>query len=221
MPISSSTAHPWHVVVPVRGGLAGKTRLVNIEGRPLNEADRVELAGAMAADTITAAVDSACGPVWVLTADPDTATLATRRGAGTIHDPGGGLNAALTSALAGIGSEFGVVVLLGDVPAARGPDLTEAVALGQRAGRAFVPDWEGTGTTLVAFSARERDRAVLAFGAGSARRHTDLGLLPIGLHLDRLRCDVDTPQAWDRALRLGLGPATAATRERLLARAGQ
>lgn len=214
-------ANRWHIVVPVRGGLAGKTRLVGIEGHALSELDRVELAGAMAEDTVAAALESGCGPVSVLTADPDTASMAARLGAGSVDDLGGGLNVALSAALTGIEPGVGVVVLLGDVPAVRGADIAEALVLGEPAGRAFVPDWEGTGTTLVAFSAHERDRTMLGFGVGSARRHTDLGLAPIGAHLHRLRCDVDTPSAWERALALGLGPATAAARHRLLDRAGQ
>lgn len=220
MSTSAVALAPWHVIVPVRGGLAGKTRLGSIEGHPLTEVDRVALAGAMAADTIAAALESACGPVSVLTADSGAATLASQLGATTIDDPGGGLNSALRAALTRIEPGVGIVVLLGDVPAARATDIAEAVALGDCAGRAFVPDWEGTGTTLVVLDARSRDPSALGFGAGSARRHADLGLEPIGVHLDRLRCDVDTPQAWDRALGLGLGPVTAAARDRLLAPAG-
>lgn len=221
MPTSAVTQAPWHVIVPVRGGLAGKTRLVSIEGHLLTEADRVELAAAMAADTIAAAVASACGPVSVLTSDPVTVDLASRLGAAGIDDSGGGLNAAVGAALTRIEPGVGVMVLLGDVPAVRGGDIAEVAAVGHSVGRAFVPDWEGTGTTLVAVSAGARDRALLGFGAGSARRHADLGLVSIGVHLDRLRCDVDTPQAWDRALSLGLGPVTAAARDRLLERGGQ
>lgn len=221
VPPHPAPANRWHLVVPVRGGLAGKTRLVSIEGRSLSDPDRVQLAGAMAADTVAAAVASGCGPVSVLTADPDTATMATHLGAGTIEDLGGGLNQAVGAAADRVEPGVGLVVLLGDVPAVRGVDIATATVLGEEEGRAFVPDWEGTGTTLVAFSARERDRVRLGFGVGSAQRHTQLGLVAIGEHLDRLRCDVDTPRAWERALALGLGPATTAARLRLLGRTGQ
>lgn len=208
-------------MVPVRGGLAGKTRLVSIEGRPLSEPERVQLAAAMAADTVTAALRSGCGPVSVLTADPETAVMATRLGAGVMDDVGGGLNAALRVALARVEPGVGVAVLLGDVPAVRGVEVAAALVLGERHKRVLVTDWEDTGTTLVAFSADARDGVHLGFGTGSAQRHQALGLVPVGDYLERLRCDVDTPIAWDRARTLGLGPATTAARDGLLRRARQ
>ena len=206
-------------MVPVRGGLAGKSRLVSIEGHRLSEPDRVQLAAAMAADTVASAVRSGCGPVSVLTADPETAVMATRLGAGVMHDGGGGLNAALSVALARVEPGVGLAVVLGDVPAVRGVDIAAALVLGEQHGRAFVPDWEETGTTLVAFSADARDGVSLGFGTGSAQRHRGMGLVPVGERLDRLRCDVDTPLAWERARTLGLGPATTAARDGLLRRA--
>ncbi|NLW98772.1 MAG: 2-phospho-L-lactate guanylyltransferase [Actinomycetales bacterium] len=210
------TADRWHVLVPVRGGRAGKTRLREIESQPLTGSDRTALAAAMAADTVSAALAADCGPVSVVTAAAETAAWVTRLGARVVADSGGGLNAALGTALEGVDAGMGAVVLLGDLPAVLGADIAEALALAGATGPAFVPDWEGTGTTLAAFPVHGRADVTLAFGTGSARRHAELGLTPVGLSLDRLRCDVDTPKAWDRAVRLGLGPATADVRRRLL-----
>lgn len=181
---------------------------------------------AMAADTLAAALEARCGPVCVLTADASVSALARSLGAETLRDRGRGLNAELYAALTHPGPDTGVAVLLGDLPAARGDDLREVLRLvmaqpaaphSAPAPGAYLPDWEGTGTALVAFAPGVGERAV-AFGAGSARRHHELGLAPVGLDLARLRCDVDTPAAWDLAVELGLGAATAAARTRLLAR---
>lgn len=215
--VSRPSAVPsWQIVVPVRGGTVGKTRLTAIEGRRLSVVERRELALAMAADTVRAAVASGCGPVSVLTADEAVAAMARSCGADVLTDAGQGLNAELYASLTPLQHGTGVAVLLGDVPAARGDDLREALRLAQGVGRAYLPDWEGTGTALVAFAPEVADRA-FAFGPESARRHRELGLAEVGLGLARLRCDVDTPRAWERAAGLGLGEATSAVRHRLLA----
>lgn len=218
-PVSLPATSPdrWQIVVPVRGGLVGKSRLHSIEGQPLSETDRMELAAAMAADTVSAALAADVGPVAVLTADPAVVEAVTDLGARTLPDHGTGLNAELEGALAQVPSSWGAIALLGDLPALRPPDLRAAVGQVAAAGRAYVLDWEETGTTLVGYAPGETERH-LAFGPASGARHAGLGLAPIGAALERLRCDVDTPQAWQRAMALGTGPATAAARERILAR---
>lgn len=228
MPVvsSSRTAPGWRIIVPVRGGSAGKTRLTRIEGRPLSDVDRVALALAMAQDTVAAALASDCGPVWVLTADTHVAAIAVRMGASVVHDDGGGLNAELIRAAreltdAATTGRADLAFLLGDLPALRPDDLRAALAQAGSPGRgrAYVPDWEGTGTALVTID-RATGPVRLAFGPDSARRHADLGLTAVGLQLERLRCDVDTPEAWERAVALGLGPMTAAARTGVLTRDG-
>ena len=222
---SERAPHPgstrWRIVVPVRGGPVAKTRLTRIEGRELSPSERVELALAMALDTVAAARDSGCGPVTVRTADPRTATVFRQEGVAVSMDGGGGLNAeiaaAATESATGDGITSGVVVLLGDLPALRADDVRDALAevVSLEASHAYVPDREGTGTTLVAVRPPETPLP-LAFGPGSAHRHSELGFVAVGAALTRLRCDVDTPDGWERALALGLGPASTRVRAALL-----
>lgn len=211
---SPAVASTWHVIVPVRGGRGGKSRLTDLDGRPLTEDDRVGLALAMAADTVAAAVASGCGPVHVVTADAVVSGALSARGAEIVPDQGRGLNAELLAAAESIPLQDGVLILLGDVPTVLAADLQEVIDDIRQVAAGFVPDWEGTGTALLGW-APGAERPALAFGTGSAARHESLGFSPVGLGLDRLRCDVDTPAAWARAVRLGLGPATAAASERI------
>lgn len=218
--VSSSLDQPaWQVLVPVRGGAVGKSRLTSIEGRRLTDPQRRDLALAMAHDTVSAAVAAGRGPVAVLTADATVVTLAADCAATTITDRGRGLNAELSSAAASFGRAWAVCVLLGDLPSLRPEDLGEALDLaGDLSGAGIVvPDREGTGTTLIASPPPAVEQLSFRFGPGSAQRHQRAGLRPAGLHLQRLRADVDTADGWAEAVRLGLGPATSALRHRLLA----
>ena len=207
----------WRIIVPVRGGMAGKTRLTSVEGRPLSESDRADLAFAMASDTVTAAIASGLGPVSVLTGDVGTARRLALLGAMPRSDQRRGLNAEIDVVLRDLPPDDGALVLLGDLPAVTGPDLRAAVVEVGAGEGAYVPDRDGVGTAMVGYAPQTHLR-VVAFGADSARRHDELGLTPIGAELTRLRCDVDTSTAWDEAVGLGLGSATAAARERLLGR---
>jgi 2-phospho-L-lactate guanylyltransferase len=75
------------------------------------------------------------------------------------------------------------------------------------AGRGFVPDHDASGTTLLAASAGLA--LAPSYGVGSQASHAGSGAveLPAG---PGLRLDVDTPADLEAALRLGVGPATAA-----------
>lgn len=204
--------------MPVRGGLGAKTRLTSVEGRDLTEEQRARLAAAMSADTVAAAVASGVGQVHVLTGDGPVREMAGLLGAQVRDDHGTGLNSELIRATTELGACSPVAVLLGDLPTLTPQDLRQALAAaleGDPPG-CFVADWEGTGTALVALPVAVTPMP-LAFGPGSARRHRDRGLRSIGTELIRLRTDVDTPQAWSRAVSLGLGPATSTLRAELLA----
>ncbi len=214
MSLHSDQPH-WRLIVPVRGGALGKSRLTSIEGHPLTEPDRRDLMMAMAADTVAAAVASGCGPVGVLTADGLVADLARSLGADVVIDQGRGLNPELYAALAPVAPASGVAVLLGDLPAARAEEVREVLRQAESVRGAYVSDWEGVGTALVAYAPGLAERA-FAFGLGSTQRHRELGLTPVGVGLPGIRCDVDTPAAWERSVGLGLGAATSAVRARLL-----
>jgi 2-phospho-L-lactate guanylyltransferase len=187
VPDSRPNAH-FTVVIPVKGTDAAKSRL----------AATPELARAIAQDTVAAAL--AVAPVIVVTA----ASERDFPGATVIADPGGGLDAAIA---AGITSATGhVAVLLGDLPALLPDELAAALAVAETLERSFIPDADGTGTTLIASTT---DHAP-AFGSGSAARHRAAGYVEIELSPDSgLRRDVDTREQLE-SLRERLGPKTRA-----------
>ena len=194
----------WHVVIPVKGGPDAKSRLRAPDG-----VDRLVLARALAIDTVTAAAE-AVGPrhVVVVTSDAEVLQAVASLGVATLADPGRGLNQAVDAALGDLPSDQPAAVLLGDVPALRPPDLRAALVAGDASERWFVPDAEGTGTVLLGAHSAAAVRP--GFGTGSAARHESDGSTRLALDLDRLRRDVDDEASLGEALRLGVGPHTAA-----------
>jgi 2-phospho-L-lactate guanylyltransferase len=171
--------------------------------------DRLALARAIALDSVTAVHEcQAVRRLVVVTSDP--VVRASVAGYGDIvADPGGGLLPAIEAGLHHVPSHAEpVAVLLADVPALTADVLSHALAACGRHESAFVPDLEGTGTVLL--TSRGEHRLHPAFGVGSADRHEAGGAVRLDLDLPRLRRDVDTWQALQQALTLGVGPATRA-----------
>jgi 2-phospho-L-lactate guanylyltransferase len=89
--------------------------------------------------------------------------------------------------------------------------LTAALRAAQQAGpsrRSFVADAAGTGTVLLA--ATPVAGLEPCFGVGSAAAHMASGAVALDGPWSSLRRDVDTAADLAGALRLGLGPRTAA-----------
>jgi 2-phospho-L-lactate/phosphoenolpyruvate guanylyltransferase len=195
----------WTLVLPVKHAELAKSRLATPAG-----VDRVALARAIALDSLRAVVEcTAVGRLVVVTSDP-VVSAAAARGAEVVADPAAGLLGAVHAGVVHVRAQGAdpLAVLLADVPALRPPDL--AVAL-DRCGEhpaAFVPDAEGTGTVLLA--ATVPARLLPAFGPRSAARHEAGGAVRLDLDLPSLRRDVDTWEALQQALTLGVGPRTAA-----------
>jgi 2-phospho-L-lactate guanylyltransferase len=195
-------------VVPVkRLGLA-KSRLYAV-GRPRPEHE--ELALSLALDTVAAALRAAeVARVVVVTDDPAAAAAVRALGAVVVPDePDAGLNPALTHgalAAARLGPGDGVALLSADLPALRPDELSAALrATGERA---FVPDADGTGTTLLATAAGIP--VLPRYGPASAAAHRATGAVELAGDWPSLRHDVDTAADLRTAASLGLGPATAA-----------
>lgn len=209
-----TTPPDWHLVVPVKGGSAAKSRLHPPAGVP-----RAALALALARDCLTACAEGMPrGRLFVVTSDPTVGAMADALGARVVPDPGDGLDAAVRAGRDAVGSGAAtgtsrdvapsVAVLLGDLPALRSGDLRAALGAAAAYPLAVVPDAAGTGTVLLTALAAQ----VLepAFGAGSAARHVESGHHRLELDLPRLRTDVDDDRDLAAALELGVGPATAA-----------
>jgi 2-phospho-L-lactate guanylyltransferase len=198
------------VVVPVKRLGVAKSRLYAV-GRPRPEHE--ELALSLALDTVGAALRTpSVARVVVVTDDPAAAAAVSAAGAVVVPDePDAGLNPALAHGAgraARLGPADGVALLSADLPALRPAELDAALAAAAGFPRAFVPDADGTGTTLLATAP---GLPVLPrYGRGSAAAHRDTGAVELGGEWPSLRHDVDTAADLAAAAELGLGPATAA-----------
>ena len=196
----------WTLVIPVKPAASGKSRL-DVPG-----VDRIGLARAIALDTVEAAAAClAVARVLVVTADPETAhAVRTIDGVDVVADTSDGLRAAIALGLDTAGEGTDRAVLLGDLPALDPVELAHALALASSAGRTFVPDADGVGSSLA--TARARLPFAPRFGADSAAAHRAAGFAELVLPPDwGLRRDVDTREHLDEAAARGaLGPRTAA-----------
>jgi 2-phospho-L-lactate guanylyltransferase len=209
----------WSLVVPVKVLAQAKSRLTG-----LADDSRSKFALAMAADTIAAVARAdTVGAVVVVTDDPEIGEVAAGLGAIVLADtPQAGLNEALAHG-AGYSEQRwpdrGRAGLAGDLPALRPGELTAALAAAARVGVAFVPDAEGTGTTL--YAAAPGAPFAPQFGPASRDRHLAAGAVELGagdLSTGELgtgegvglRRDVDTIDDLRAAAKIGLGPRTQA-----------
>jgi 2-phospho-L-lactate guanylyltransferase len=201
----------WIVVIPVKAIGLAKSRLAG----DVAPETRAALARAFALDTIEAA--AACTVVDRVVAVGDEIELgALLAGRAEVVDEGPrtGLTAAIRRGIdhARAAGPVPIAVLLGDLPALTAAALESGLVAAARHPLAFVPDLDGTGTTLATAGAGRPFEP--AFGDGSAARHTaagfiDLALAEPGSIGTALRRDVDTIEALEAALVEGVGVHTA------------
>jgi 2-phospho-L-lactate guanylyltransferase len=192
----------WTAVLPVKRLSAGKSRLRGALPRTAHR----DLALAVALDTVAAV--AACPLVHrlvVVTDDPLVRAATTTLGAAALPDPPTHtLNTAFTAA-AELASGGAVVALTADLPALRPEELAAALRAAEAYPRSFVPDAEGTGTTMLAARGVPLDPH---FGLESAAAHAASGAARLAGDWPSLRRDVDTPANLSEAALLGLGPRT-------------
>lgn len=193
----------WAIVLPVKRLASAKTRL------QVDPDVRIELALAMAADTVRAA--KACPLIEVVIAvsdDPAAAPLLRALGAVVVPDqPDAGLNPALRhgAAVSEVPAGVGIAAIAADLPSLRPDELADLLAAANDRGSAVVADAAGGGTTL--FAAEAVDRFRPQFGPDSRARHVAGGAVDLTDTAGRtLRCDVDTLADLVVADALGLGP---------------
>ncbi|WP_350348603.1 2-phospho-L-lactate guanylyltransferase [Agromyces sp. G08B096] len=205
----------WTVVVPVKAPGRAKTRLAP----HVPPAAREALAEAFAADAIDAALaaDRVERVVVVGSGDAGDAGRAGPELDGPdrrarLEFVREGEPRGLTAAIA-LGIEHAratgagdLAVLLGDVPSLRPGDLDDALDRAARHPLAFVPDADGTGTTLA--TALAGTAFAPRFGPDSAAEHERAGFVRLEASA-RLRRDVDTLAALEEAIGLGTGTHTA------------
>lgn len=202
----------WCLVVPVKRLGRAKSRLA---GPEVPSALRERLALAFATDAVSAALTARrVAAVLVVTDDPTAAAALGALGARIVPDePDAGLNAAFAfgarSARRILGAEVGVAAVTADLPAMRSTELDIALAriIGDK--QHFVADAHAIGTTML-FAPPGMDLDP-RFGGPSRAAHMAAGAVELsGGDISSLRRDVDTPADLADALRLGVGPATAA-----------
>jgi 2-phospho-L-lactate/phosphoenolpyruvate guanylyltransferase len=201
------------LVITVKTLQRAKSRLLGAADQGIGDrAAHEALALALVRDTAAAASATPnVRRVLVVTSDPTVADALAADGVATTPDrPDLGLNAAFAygaDLLRGADPLAMVAALQSDLPALRPEEL--AAALAEAAGRrAFCPDRQGTGTTLLV--AAPGDPLDPRFGPDSAAAHAASGAVAIGIELPTLRCDVDTAADLAVAGTLGLGGRTAA-----------
>jgi len=203
---AGETATGWSLVVPVKDTARAKSRLA-----PALGGRRPELALAFARDTVAAALRcAAVSGVTVATDDPAVAEALRSAGATVIGEGNvPELNQVIATAVRTLPETAKVAVVLGDLPALTAAALERALALADRHDTAFVPDAEGTGTTLL--TAKRPALLQPSFGAGSASAHASGGAVRLaGWGLSRVRRDVDCISDLVEAARLGVGQHTRA-----------
>jgi 2-phospho-L-lactate guanylyltransferase len=203
------TTLSWSLVIPVKALARAKSRMAGLAGPR-----RAELALAMAADTVAAAVACpAIAEVIVVTDDAAARAELGSLGATVVPDePGAGLNPALVFGAAYAAARWpgrGRAGLAADLPALDPAEIGRALAEASRLPEAFVPDAAGSGTTLYTAGPTAEFRP--QFGPRSRDLHRAGGAAELDLaDVPGLRRDVDTPADLRSAAGLGLGPRTAA-----------
>ena len=192
----------WTLVIPLKPPGAGKTRL----------GSDAELARAIALDTVEAAAAAArVGRVIVVTADTALAEdLDAMAGVEVALEPRpAGIAAAIARGLGKTPEAEPRAALLGDLPGLVAAELDDVLAWAEEHDLAFVPDADGTGTTLV--TARAGVPLVERFGGGSAAAHRAVGLVQLDLpESSSVRRDVDDPAQLAELAARGIGPRTRA-----------
>ncbi|HET9871290.1 MAG TPA: 2-phospho-L-lactate guanylyltransferase [Propionibacteriaceae bacterium] len=207
----AAPAPPFGAVIALKPTVHAKSRLATLPD-PL----RRRLAWTMAVDTLRV-VGQVAGHVVVVSDQPGLATALRAHGLchEVVPEPGrSGLNAALShgASLLRKSGWSSVFACVGDLPALR-PESTQSVlAAGSRFQRSFLADASGIGTTMLLST---RDDLGPHFQGRSAAAHRATGAVAltdelIGHSVADARRDVDSEVDLGDALRLGLGPLTAA-----------
>lgn len=215
--MSQSKDGRWNIIIPVKELDFAKTRFF-----PASDRDRSQLALAFAQDVVAAALATRIPEKVIVVTNDSTATAAlTKQGAICFTEPeidiqhtatsSANLNAAIRYGIAcsrRLAPDLSVAVIAGDLPALRPQELTAVLRAARASDRAFVPDRNGSGTSLLTVGAGiDPDPR---FGTDSATSHRASGAADlIRAARPGVRCDVDVAADLIAALQLGVGEHTA------------
>ena len=198
----------WTALVPVKASALAKSRLDS------DPTTRARLSAAFLTDVLAAiAATPGIGQTLVVTDDDEL----HRRVDGSVRihrTRAQGLNPELSEGLQLLANRPAVVIAA-DLPCLTLESLSAILRLADGHERSFVTDAQGLGTTMLL--AKDASACVPMFGRRSHARHAHAGYLELQADttgsaalMTRVRRDVDTAlDLWD-AVRIGVGPATAA-----------
>jgi len=197
-------------VLPVRRWDGAKSRI------GLDRPERASLAEAFSRDVIDVLLRSTVIAQLVIVTDEDgLGQIRNERLVAITSEPrqrfGQGLRNAVAAGVTWAGhhrADAPLMVLPADLPSLTTSGLEDAIRQMQDHARAFVPDSEGEGTTLL--YARRPGLIRPAYGRGSAQAHRHRGHEPCAAVDPGVRRDVDTLGDLRTALQLGVGVATTA-----------
>lgn len=184
------------ILIPCKSLDAGKSRLSGY----LDNRRRRTLCKQLLTKTLENAL-SLVPPaqIHIVTADPEAVVIANREGIHWIHDPGGGLNAALEVSrnllLTDTRERSALLILPTDLPYASADAIGKVIAC---AGEVVIaPDEIGTGTNLLLLRHAALQHLPFCYGPNSAMAHhkaaRSLGLDVVIVKDQRLAFDVDGP----------------------------
>jgi 2-phospho-L-lactate guanylyltransferase len=212
--VEASTSVRWRLLIPVRAYGAGKSRL---RSDTADQAQHSGLVAALQADTLDAVlaaqqagvtdVGNEIAGIYLITSD---AGAHLRPAVEVLPDPGHGLNDAVNAGLAALADRFpddAVLVLVSDLPSLRPSELRAVLDAAGTVPAAFVPDAQGSGTTMLAAS--RPGLLQPSFGPRSAQRHRGQGAVEVPAG-PGARADVDTAADLRECLELGVGRHTSA-----------
>ena len=178
-------------ILPVKSLVVAKQRIADRLG---DEARRA-LASALLDDALALCAAADWLRWWVATADPIVVRRAGSSGLGVLDDPGGGLNAALRSAVSQLGAAGArsVTIVPADVPLGRREDLLDLFDVGATSDIALVPALHDGGTNALYMS--RPGLIEPAFGPLSLQTYLDTArrakLRCSLLELPRMALDID------------------------------
>jgi 2-phospho-L-lactate guanylyltransferase len=178
-------------IIPVKASPDSKSRLAGV----LDAGARAALVDAMLERVVEAATGAKNISQVCLLGTPGKAAFG---GVTLLSDPGGGLNAAVQSALADVVSREArrVIFIHADLPLVAAQDL-ELLAAAPDGEIAIAPDRHGTGTNAISLPLPEARGFSFAFGPDSFARHRAeaerLGLRVEEIRSQGLARDIDEP----------------------------
>jgi 2-phospho-L-lactate guanylyltransferase len=179
-------------IIPVKASPESKSRLAGV----LDAAQRAALVEAML-DRVIEAARTARNVTHICLLGTPRSTQAAD--IGVLTEPGGGLNAAVASALADVSAQDAsrVIFIHGDLPLVTAQDI-ELLAAAPAGEIAIAPDRHVTGTNAISLPLPEAKGFSFAFGPDSFARHNAeaerLGLKIEEIHSAGLARDVDEPE---------------------------